>query len=266
MEIPFFKYQGTGNDFIIVDQFDQVHLASDNASLVRKLCNRKFGIGADGLILLLPNPECDFEMVYFNSDGNTGSLCGNGSRCAVECMRFLKRIENECTFLASDGYHSARIDRPGYVEVLMQDVLSIQAGDDFTIMDTGSPHYVTFVENIKTLDATKQGRAIRFSDPFRKEGINVNFVQLHDSSIEVATYERGVEDETLSCGTGVTASALAYGLRNGDNREYNLPVLTQGGQLYVKFIRSGTTFRNIWLCGPAELVFTGVWSDHSEEN
>ena len=263
MEIPFFKFQGTGNDFIIVDQFDQVYLTTVSTSVIRNFCHRKFGVGADGLILLMPHPSCSFEMIYFNADGKEGSLCGNGSRCAVEYMRLLKRIGNDCTFLASDGHHRARVQTPGFIEISMQDVKGIKTGDGFVIVDTGSPHYVTFVDDLSSVDIVNQGRAIRFSDTFNEKGINVNFVQLNESYIEVSTYERGVENETLSCGTGVTASALAYGLRNRDNGEYDLPVMTNGGQLRVKFHRAGTTFSNIWLCGPAELVFTGTYIANS---
>lgn len=256
MNVPFYKYQGTGNDFIVVDFLDQSWFGLDNQKLIETWCDRKFGVGADGLIVLLPDETHDFRMIYFNADGLEGSMCGNGGRCAVACMHALGRIDDHCIFQAYDGLHRAKVISPDYVELSMQNVEQIQEGRGHFILETGSPHYVTFVEDLDDLDIVETGRAIRYSDPFRKEGINVNFVEEIEDGILVHTYERGVEDETLSCGTGVTAAALALAVRKGINNA--IKVSTKGGELVVRFSKSNGRFEGIWLCGPAKLVFNGL--------
>lgn len=256
MIIPFFKYQGTGNDFIIIDQFDHDFLSLEDQEKIAALCDRKFGIGADGLILLKRSEKEIFRMVYFNADGNEGSLCGNGSRCAVACMHRLGRYKKEGTFEASDGTHEAIVQSPGWIDLKMNDLDFIEEGKGFYLLNTGSPHYVTFVEDLSDLDIVQSGRVIRYSNRFRDDGINVNFVEEHASGIEVNTYERGVENETLSCGTGVTASALAHAMKH-QIAEGPTSIQTKGGALMVRFKRQNHHFSDIWLCGPAEMVFKG---------
>ncbi len=256
MNVPFYKYHGTGNDFIIIDQFRKKYLTTDDTELVGKLCERRFGIGADGLILLQPSDKHVFDMVYFNADGQVGSLCGNGSRCAVQCVHSMGLFDRSCKFTASDGVHSASRLKDGTIQLKMQPVQSVEVGKGYYIMDTGSPHYVTFVEDLSDLDIVQSGRAIRYADRFRETGINVNFVEEDASSLEVNTYERGVEDETLSCGTGVTAAALAHAL-NQQLEKGHVKVQTKGGSLTVKFKKDPAGFKDIWLCGPAVEVFQG---------
>lgn len=255
MQLPFYKYQGTGNDFILVDQRQQQYLSPTNQELIEHLCHRRFGIGADGLILLENEPNYDFRMVYFNADGRQSSMCGNGGRCIVAFAKFLGVIEEHCRFLAIDGPHEAVIQQDDWVELKMSDVQEVETDDGFYFLNTGSPHYVRFVENLEQLDVVQQGRAVRYSDRFRQEGTNVNFVQANAEGIAVATYERGVEDETLSCGTGVTAAALAYSLQQNGIQE--VPIQAKGGNLLVRFQRTETGFEDIWLCGPAKQVFEG---------
>jgi diaminopimelate epimerase len=256
MTIPFYKYQGTGNDFVIIDQFEHQYLEVSDHQIIRRLCDRRFGVGADGLILLEPSREHAFRMIYFNADGLEGSLCGNGSRCAVSCMHRLGRFAGSSTFEASDGVHEAVIREDSWVELKMKDLNAIEQGKDFYVLDTGSPHYVTFVEDLTDLDIVQSGRAIRYSDRFREQGINVNFVEEVGDGIEVNTYERGVENETLSCGTGVTACALAHAVKHQIHEGPTI-IRTKGGELSVRFQYADHQFYQIWLCGPAELVFTG---------
>jgi len=213
MKIPFYKYQGTGNDFVMIDQRAQQYITKSDIELINRLCDRKFGVGADGLILLQLKDGYDFEMIYFNADGNESTMCGNGGRCITAFARYLGVVENECRFLAIDGPHDAKVDEAAWVELKMLDVPKIEIGEDYFVMNTGSPHYVIFVEDIDDIDVVDNGQAIRYSKRFRKEGINVNFVERTQDGILVATYERGVEDETLSCGTGVTAAAISHYLQ-----------------------------------------------------
>lgn len=257
----FVKYQGTGNDFILINgdtqQFDHT-----NYTLIKKLCNRRFGIGADGFIIVRHHPDCDFEMLYYNADGNPGSLCGNGSRCAVAFAHAEDFFNGTtCNFLAYDGPHEARIDPiKSLVELKMNDVDEVEAGQGMVVMDTGSPHYVTLVEDLSDLDIVEAGRAIRYSPRFSEKGINVNFVELlPHKTLKVATYERGVEDETFSCGTGVTACAIAYHVlsQNFSSGNHEIHIQTKGGKLRVRFDYHNEQYQNIWLIGPAIRVFFG---------
>jgi diaminopimelate epimerase len=258
--IPFHKYQGTGNDFVMIDNRHTCHLSRQDEALISRLCDRRFGIGADGLILLQEAPGYDFEMVYFNADGRESTLCGNGGRCSVAFAQHLGMIGERCHFLAIDGPHQAYVEENGRIELKMADVNAVEQGTDYFILNTGSPHYVVFAEDISNLNIVEGGQLIRYSDRFRKEGINVNFVEDKGAAIEVATYERGVEGETLSCGTGVTAAALSWSLRHRKGGDFELPVLTKGGELSVRFLaEEGNCFSGIWLCGPAERVFEGVY-------
>ena len=257
MTIPFFKYQGAGNDFIVIDNREEQFLSCPDEALITRLCDRRFGIGADGLMLLQNKPDFDFEMVYFNADGREGSMCGNGGRCIVAFAHRLGLIEERAHFLAVDGPHEAVLTRADWVELKMIDVAEIEQESDYFYLDTGSPHYVRFVEDISAIDVVQEGRNVRYSERFKEKGTNVNFVQAGPSGLHIATYERGVEDETLACGTGVTAAALAYYLREGKNTALQVPVQAKGGALSVRFRAGQDGFDQIWLCGPAEFVFTG---------
>jgi len=253
----FTKYQGTGNDFVIIDDRKE-EFPAQNTVLIAHICNRKFGVGADGLILLRNHTDYDFQMIYFNADGRESSMCGNGGRCIVAFAKHLQVIENQATFLAIDGAHEARIVGK-IVELKMSDVQQTQSGEGFYTLNTGSPHYIKFVDSVAEVDVFAEGKTIRNSPTFKAEGINVNFVEAIGRGIRVATYERGVENETLSCGTGVTAAALAYYLENGYSVGHTIPVETKGGNLEVRFQPSEEGFSDIWLCGAAELVFEGIW-------
>lgn len=257
MEQTFFKYQGTGNDFIIFDNRNAT-ITSLTKEIVKKLCDRRFGIGADGLILLCNKEGYDFEMVYYNSDGNLSSMCGNGGRCIVRFANDLGIHKSSYSFLAVDGLHEASIDMDNIIRLKMQDVHDVEEHGSYAILNTGSPHYIKFVRDVMRLDVVEEGREIRHSEAFEAEGINVNFVENTGSySIYVRTYERGVEDETYSCGTGVTAAALVSA---HNERGFNhVQVQTNGGQLGVEFYKSGDySFTDIFLCGPATFVFKGT--------
>ena len=254
--MDFTKYQGTGNDFIIIDDRDEQFLINDT-TLIAHMCDRKFGIGADGLILLRNHVDYDFHMIYFNADGRESSMCGNGGRCIVAFAHQLQIIDNQTVFVAIDGLHEARI-KDEIVELKMSDVHQTNSGEGFYTLDTGSPHYIKFVDSVAEVDVFTEGKTIRNSEPFKAAGINVNFVENTANGIRVATYERGVEDETLSCGTGVTAAALAYYLENGYSAGHAVPVETKGGNLEVRFQPNGEGFSEIWLCGAAVRVFEGT--------
>jgi diaminopimelate epimerase len=256
MKLKFFKYQGTGNDFIIVDNRNGEY-PSPTEKEVARLCNRKFGIGADGLMLLNTADGFDFEMKYYNSDGKPGSMCGNGGRCIVKFAASQKILKNTYHFLAADGMHEAEIDADGIVRLKMADVDNIDVHASYFLVNTGSPHFIKYVEDVRHYDVVNEGRDIRNSPKFKQEGINVNFVEhLDDDRIFVRTYERGVEDETESCGTGVTASALLSA--HNDNGFNLVEVQTPGGLLTVEFDKiDDNHFSNIWLCGPAEQAFSG---------
>jgi len=257
MTVQFYKYQGTGNDFILLDNRQGAYSGLTQQSISR-LCERRFGIGADGLMMLNLKEGYDFEMKYFNADGRLGSMCGNGGRCMVRFAYHLG-IHRSCYhFLASDGEHEAEIDDgTNIINLKMKDVPGIRESNGDYILNTGSPHFVKIVDDVMDYDVLKKGTEIRYSEEFAKEGINVNFVEQEKSdAITVRTYERGVEDETFSCGTGVTASAIVcYHNEVGYN---DVTVTTKGGKLVVKYDRhNDNSFTNIWLCGPAEKVFEG---------
>jgi diaminopimelate epimerase len=271
VKIPFFKYQGTGNDFVMIDQRQQQFLKKTDVGTINHLCDRRFGIGADGLILL-ENPKkgvytegspFDFQMIYFNADGRESSMCGNGGRCLVAFANYLQVFDNQCVFNAIDGLHDAKVREDGWVELKMIDVNAIEIGKDYFLMNTGSPHFVVFVEDLTDINVYENGREIRYSERFYTEGVNVNFVEIKkDGTLEVATYERGVEAETFSCGTGVTAAAIAFALKKipifAENQTLSVPILTKGGNLEVRLQRhSESGFKDLWLCGPAVQVFQG---------
>ncbi|HVZ96312.1 MAG TPA: diaminopimelate epimerase [Chitinophagaceae bacterium] len=255
MKLEFYKYQGTGNDFILLDNRHRV--CNLTARQVNFLCHRRFGIGADGLMLLNEKPGYDFEMTYYNSDGNTSSMCGNGGRCILKFASMLGIKKSKYHFYAIDGAHEGEIDLNGDVRLKMKDVHEVEFENMHFVLNTGSPHYVKNVSDARKIDVVAEGREIRYSKEFSEEGINVNFVEtIDDDTIYVRTYERGVEDETYSCGTGVTAAALISA--HNDNGFNRVEVQTLGGRLSVEYEKMGEQeFRNIWLCGPAELVFKG---------
>ena len=257
MNIAFYKYQGTGNDFVIID--NRNNALTLTTAQVKKMCDRRFGIGADGLMLLNSKPGYDFEMVYYNADGRESSMCGNGGRCLVKFAYNLGIKKRKYLFMAVDGEHEATVEDNGWVYLKMKDVHGITKHFSDSILDTGSPHYVKNIDHLSNYDVARYGKEIRYSDEYKDKGINVNFVEQQDRSIFVRTYERGVEDETFSCGTGVTAAALIYA--HNDNGFNRVEIRTLGGNLAVEFDkRSDDTFENIWLCGPADFVFKGEMS------
>jgi diaminopimelate epimerase len=254
MKIEFYKYQGTGNDFVILDNRENVY---NNLSKqqVKFMCDRRFGIGADGLMLLNTIDGYDFQMVYYNADGGESSMCGNGGRCLVQFALDMGIFRTAYNFLAIDGPHEANFGRNNWVRLKMKDVTEMEDDNGNCIVYTGSPHYVKIVNDIKHYNVFEEGKRIRYSKKFKQEGINVNFVEIEHDQIYVRTYERGVEDETYSCGTGVTASAVACAHNRGFNR---VEVQTIGGNLAVEFTKlEDDVFNDIWLCGPATSVFKG---------
>ncbi|MCM4157910.1 diaminopimelate epimerase [Gramella sp. AN32] len=257
MTINFYKYQGTGNDFVMVDNRNELFPKNDT-NLINSLCDRKFGIGGDGLICLENDADenIDFKMVYFNADGNESSMCGNGGRCLVAFAKFLNIIQEHATFLAVDGLHEAKIKK-NTVELKMQNVENIQVNENHIFLDSGSPHHVQITGKIDDLEVKRIGAEIRYSDLYGKTGSNINFVEkIGEDTFKVRTYERGVEDETLSCGTGVTAVALAMAaISKTSSNEVQLK--TPGGELRVRFQKDGQGFKNVWLIGPAIQVFKG---------
>ncbi len=257
--INFHKYQGTGNDFIMIDNRSHIFSLENSScknieALVSKLCHQKFGIGADGLILIQSHEDYDFEMVYYNADGSQ-SMCGNGSRCAVHFASYLGIVQKNTTFLAIDGAHNAFIEG-GLIHLKMNDVTEVKNVNGNPFIDTGSPHIIRYVDDIDTYPVFDEGKKIRNSEAFKIKGTNVNFVQLHDQNkISVRTYERGVENETLSCGTGVTAVSLAV---SSKDMASPITIKTLGGTLKVSFEKvNEQTFREIYLIGPAGMVFEG---------
>jgi diaminopimelate epimerase len=259
MELTFYKYQGTGNDFVMIDN-RQATFPVSNVKLIESLCDRRFGIGADGLILLENDTQADFKMVYFNSDGNQSTMCGNGGRCIVAFAKKLKIIDNQAAFNAIDGLHHAKIAADETVSLQMKNVETINVTPKYVFLDTGSPHHVEMVSDLKNFDIKQNGAEIRYSTLYGKSGSNVNFVeQINKNTFAIRTYERGVEDETLSCGTGATAVAIAMKkIGKTDSNDININV--QGGNLSVSFTPMDTIFTNVFLKGPAKFVFEGVIS------
>ncbi len=256
--IRFSKYHGTGNDFVIIDgrKQDTSHLDS---ALISRLCDRRFGIGADGLIILETSGQADFRMRYFNSDGNEGTMCGNGGRCITHFAAGLGLISESTNFEGIDGMHTATLLPDGTIRLKLRDVKKVERLEDGYLLNTGSPHFVTYVEELDTLDVEAVGRAVRTQPRFGEKGVNVNFVEQgnKEGTIRVRTYERGVEAETLSCGTGVTASAICSHLHSGTDI-FTYLVSTRGGDLKVTFEPDPPSgFTDIYLTGPAVHVFDG---------
>jgi len=255
MNIKFYKYQGAGNDFVMISNLDNSFPKNDY-KLIEKLCDRRFGIGGDGLILLESDTEYDFRMIYYNADGYEGTMCGNGGRCCVAFAKQMGVLGNTTRFIAVDGEHKANFEGE-LVNLKMMNVSEVQKGENHYFLDTGSPHHVEFSSNISNLDVQEKGSYIRNGAPYFEEGTNVNFAEnLGNNTIKVRTFERGVEAETLACGTGVTAVALsAYkeGILNGNT----VKIEAEGGNLEVSFEATENSFKNVYLKGPATFVFSG---------
>lgn len=256
MKLHFYKYQGTGNDFIMIDN-RSLFFPKSNVGLIEKLCNRRFGIGADGLILLENSEKQDFKMMYYNADGNEGSMCGNGGRCIVAFAKQLGIIKNETSFDAIDGLHFASVKNE-IVSLKMIDVSDIVEENTHSFLNTGSPHHVTFCNSVSAINVKEEGAKIRYGAPYFKTGTNVNFVEkTSNNTFKVRTYERGVEDETLACGTGVTAVAIAaHKIKKTTKNTIEIEVL--GGNLEVSFKNEGKNYTNVFLKGPAQFVFEGT--------
>lgn len=253
--IKFSKYQGAGNDFVLIDNRSGNFDCNDEL-LIKKLCDRRFGIGADGLMLLQDNKNYDFEMVYFNADGREGTMCGNGGRCIVAFARDLGIIKSDSAFLAVDGPHKAHIVSDE-VNLEMIDVNNITRDGVAFVLNTGSPHYVVETNDLQKYNVYQHGSSIRNNTTYGEKGINVNFVEKEGAGYFVRTFERGVEDETLACGTGATAAAIAMSMHQNRDGKFEIPIRVLGGQLYISFKKEGNSFREVHLQGPAELVFEG---------
>jgi diaminopimelate epimerase len=255
MIVKFVKYQGAGNDFIIIDNRD-FQVKELKSETIKSLCDRHFGIGSDGLMLLNTHEKYDFEMDYYNADGSGSTMCGNGGRCIVAFAKRIGIISDYTRFLASDGLHEASIDNAGIVKLKMTDVIEIQQNEDSFFINTGAPHHVEFDNDLFRMDVYAKGKEIRYSDKYRKEGTNVDFVQIINNGLKIRTYERGVENETLACGTGAVAAAIAY------YQKFNLPasqikVKVLGGELEVSFNKKDNKYTDVFLSGPAKFIFTG---------
>jgi diaminopimelate epimerase len=257
MQIEFYKYQGTGNDFVMIDNRLET-FPKEDTKLIAHLCNRRFGIGGDGFILLENDFESDFKMVYYNSDGSQSTMCGNGGRCLVAFAKKLKVIENKTTFNAVDGLHHATINDDGIVSLQMIDVSKIKKESNYTFLDTGSPHHIQLVDDLENFNVKEQGAAIRYSELYGKQGSNINFVEkINATTFSMRTYERGVEDETLACGTGATAVAIAMNAI-GKTDATSIDLNVEGGKLVVSFDKKDNQYTNVFLKGPAEFVFEGT--------
>lgn len=258
--IHFYKYHGTGNDFVIINMTRNSYSLSTEQ--IAFLCNRHKGIGADGLMMLMASEDYDFRMKYYNSDGKEGSMCGNGGRCMLAFAHDMGIIKDQYRFIAVDGEHEGRILKEGatekLVELKMSDVNHVKALHDNFEINTGSPHYLDFRGEVEKLNVLEEGKSIRYSNTYKREGINVNFVEQKENQLFVRTYERGVENETLACGTGATAAAIAASIRQNLNHK-NFDIKVLGGQLNVKFqTEDGNYFHSIYLTGPAVFVFEGA--------
>lgn len=259
MEIRFSKYHGTGNDFIVIDNLNrQLDLTRDQ---LKMLCDRHLGIGADGLMLLLPSQKFDFEMKYFNGDGGEGTMCGNGGRCITAFAYQIGLIRNTTRFTAIDGEHCGEIlgseENQMKIKVTLRDISQIKQDANYFLVNTGSPHYVEIMDDPDGIDIFQRGKSIRWDPRFAPEGLNVNFVKVDGDKLLVRTFERGVENITLSCGTGVTAAAVAADIHQGQPRnEYHIQ--TYGGNLKVQFVKDNKIYRHVSLTGPVQHVFNGT--------
>lgn len=257
MIISFSKFHGAGNDFILINTLDQIF--SPLPELISSMCARHMGIGADGIITLSRNNSGKFKMIYYNSDGHEGSMCGNGGRCFVSFLAKLGLVKDKVEFEAFDGNHKAQILSPEKIKLQLKDVSDFKLMDSNYFIDTGSPHYIVFDQNVGSLDVFSKGRKLRFNTDLFPEGSNIDFVQIENNKLYVRTYERGVESETLSCGTGVTASAMAAFLASGMKQNV-WEIATKGGPLEVEFLFKNDLFSEVWLTGPVKNVFDGTFN------
>lgn len=256
--VNFSKFHGAGNDFIMINAIKNEIVLSEE--LIFKMCDRRTGIGADGLIILMHSDNHDFRMRYYNCDGKESTFCGNGGRCIAAFAHQQGIIKNEATYEAVDGIHKAKVTETSsneyLVELTMRDILSYKLDDNSLLIDTGSPHYVKKVVNLDTMDVNEEGAKIRYDKNISTDGVNVDFLLNDNGNIRIRTYERGVENETLACGTGVTASAMAASLWYGGN---DIDIYTQIAKLNVRFDKDDNTFKNVVLTGPAAHVFDGMF-------
>ena len=256
--INFSKFHGAGNDFIMINAIKNKIVLSEE--LIFKMCDRRTGIGADGLIILMHSDNHDFRMRYYNCDGKESTFCGNGGRCIAAFAHQQGIIKNVATYEAVDGIHKAKVTETSsneyLVELTMRDIMSYKLDDDSLLIDTGSPHYVKKVMNLDTMDVYAEGAKIRYDKNISSDGVNVDFLLNDNGNIRIRTYERGVENETLACGTGVTASAMAASLWYGGN---DIDIYTQIAKLNVRFDKENNTFKNVVLTGPAAHVFDGMF-------
>ena len=255
MKYTFYKYQGAGNDFVLLDDREETFLV--DRQKIERICHRNFGVGADGLILLQNSNPYDFRMRYFNSDGRESSMCGNGGRCIAQFAFDLGLVQQEMTFEAIDGLHRAVV-HPTYVALEMIDVDKVEVYPSHYFLNTGSPHHVQFVDDVQKIDVQKEGAKIRYGAPYFEQGSNVNFVEVDENqTLHIRTYERGVEAETLACGTGVTAAAIAA-FSAGKVSKLPIHVKAVGGDLSVQFMLANLRYEQVWLEGPAQFVFEGM--------
>ncbi|MEP7268200.1 MAG: diaminopimelate epimerase [Saprospiraceae bacterium] len=260
MEIDFYKYHGAGNDFVILDNREKEYDSIKEQQAITGICHRRFGIGADGVMMIENDPHYDFRMIYFNADGKEGSLCGNGGRCIIALAFKLGIINKQAQFMASDGLHLAEVVNPDYVNLKMLDVSIINVFDDHMELNTGSPHYIKVVPDLTNYPVYASGHKIRYSSNY-PNGINVNFIENMGDHWAIRTYERGVEDETWACGTGATAAALCSVEIEKDFSKSIVNLKAKGGDLTVKFDRKGPGyFENIWLCGGAKFIYQGNYN------
>lgn len=256
--INFSKFHGAGNDFIMINAIKNEIVLSEE--LIFKMCDRRTGIGADGLIILMHSDNHDFRMRYYNCDGKESTFCGNGGRCIAAFAHQQGIIKNEATYEAVDGIHKAKVTETSsneyLVELTMRDIMSYKLDDDSLLIDTGSPHYVKKIMNLDSMDVNAEGAKIRYDKNISSDGVNVDFLLNDNGNIRIRTYERGVENETLACGTGVTASAMAASLWYGGN---DIDIYTQIAKLNVRFDKENNTFKNVVLTGPAAHVFDGMF-------
>jgi len=255
MEVTFYKYHGAGNDFILFDNRSGTFQLDSEA--IARLCDRRFGIGADGLMTLNSSSSHDFHLNYYNADGSLGSLCGNGSRCGVALAFRLQMIKEKTSFTAADGEHSAEIDpTTQQVALSMGDVYEINPHKDYIFIDTGSPHHIRWVKDLNQVDVAQEGKRLRY-EVHGTSGANVNFVeQKSENTFAIRTYERGVEAETLACGTGAVAAAIAMHYSH-KTTAYSIEMQALGGLLKIDFTPINSGYTQIVLTGPAQFVFKG---------
>lgn len=258
MKIKFYKYQATGNDFIIIDAREE-NLVLEKKD-IQFLCDRHFGIGSDGLIIFGNSDKADFSMQFFNPDGSGGMMCGNGGRSIVKFASDKGVISDSCSFIAPDGLHFATINND-IISLKMVNPTLFQAHQDGYYINTGTSHFVVFEEDLNKINIIEKGRSIRYDERFSHyNGCNVNFVEeISLNNIRIRTYERGVEDETLACGTGICAAALTYSIEKGlKNGKHTINISAKGGDLQVEFEKkSDNSLSEVYLIGTANSVFEG---------